>query len=367
MANAVRDYFKYSTLTASEVSELIQIPKSKVLSMVEENIIEPFKDYPEGAMFLKFDIDEIVKNEALNLPIHRMRKRTVMFDKSGTTDRSVQYFKQNIKDLDKVESIFIYLNDVDAIKAGFYKIDKDDEDDEECFKGLLPIDAPNFIIRDVKGNEMWLCGCNCGYGGRGPRGSKEILKELGFSENILDLVPYYKVINIFINEDNSVETVYHNGIESIIKKSTRIVNDDIDVILKHSKLNNNITLVQEKSRFYKVKPIEILEKFRGFIPSPKSIILMPKEIAKDKGYMISMDSNTYFPFYNLVIVDSSGVELWLNVLYKEDVHISKQDDICDILQYCGFNIPEDKMVDKIIGLVNTTVRKVEPESIIFEK
>jgi len=37
----------------------------------------------------------------------------------------------------------------------------------------------NLILRDDGGNEVWLSGCNCGYGGTGPHGTFEILKEVG--------------------------------------------------------------------------------------------------------------------------------------------------------------------------------------------
>jgi len=37
----------------------------------------------------------------------------------------------------------------------------------------------NLILADSEGNEIWLSGCNCGYGGTGPHGTFEILKEVG--------------------------------------------------------------------------------------------------------------------------------------------------------------------------------------------
>mgnify|MGYP001558152792 CR=1 FL=1 len=37
----------------------------------------------------------------------------------------------------------------------------------------------NLILKDDRGNEVWLSGCNCGYGGTGPHGTYELLQKVG--------------------------------------------------------------------------------------------------------------------------------------------------------------------------------------------
>jgi hypothetical protein len=37
----------------------------------------------------------------------------------------------------------------------------------------------NLILVDDCGNQVWLSGCNCGYGGTGPWGTFEVLKQAG--------------------------------------------------------------------------------------------------------------------------------------------------------------------------------------------
>ncbi len=365
MTSNLRDYFKYNTLTTSEVSELLQIPKSKILSMVEEKVIQPLKVSAEGLLFLKQDIDGIIKDRSLKLPIHRIHYRNIMNDGTGYTNKSIEFFEENITKLGRIESIFIYFNSIDAVKAGFFKIYKNDEEYDS--KHLYSVDTPSFVIRDVQGNEIWLGGCKCGYGGKGSGGSKTILKKLGLNQDVIDLIPYYRVINIFINDDGNIEIIYNNGIDRTSQNS-RVV-DDLDVSVLFSKEINNLVLVQEDSRISKNKAIDILKGFRSFIPFPKKILLLPSfDMADRLGYVVEIDSRDYFSFYNLIVVDSSGKQLWVNIPYKVDVPINSQDEICNILEYLGFDVPEEKMANKIVHLFNAAVsKKIDPEPIVFEK
>lgn len=362
MVNAKRDYFKYNTLTTSEVSELLQIPKSRVLSMVDKDIINPLKKSTEEMLFLRAEIEEIKKDTTLNLPIHKLHSRTVMSDESSYTEKSKTYFEENFKYLSRIESIFIYFNKFDAAISGFYQVYEEEKNGD-----LFSIRTPHFIIRDINGQEMWLGGCNCGYSGEGPSGSKAILKKIGLPEEVIDLIPYYRTINIFINQDSDkVETISHNDVTSETNKN--ISREDIHANLFFSEKNNDLVLIQRPPVRPSVDPVDVLERYREFIPDPSKIVIFPtSQIAEEYGYNVDESRRFFFPFYNLIVIDSSGQELWLKTFYDKDKHISSQEKICSVLEYCGISIPEDKITDKIITLFNTSFRKVEPEPFIFER
>ena len=69
------------------------------------------------------------------------------------------------------------------------------------------------MIRDVEGKELWLDGCNCGYGGVEPRGSESVLNwlvkngRINLSSDKIREVFTERVINIFINDDNTAEVI----------------------------------------------------------------------------------------------------------------------------------------------------------------
>jgi len=74
----------------------------------------------------------------------------------GITQKSLALWNARKKDIGKVTSV----------KSFFENIDET---------------GHNTVITGEKG-EMWLSGCNCGYGGEGPNGTREILVELGVDD-----------------------------------------------------------------------------------------------------------------------------------------------------------------------------------------
>jgi hypothetical protein len=69
---------------------------------------------------------------------------------------------------------------------------------------MSPVIAEGFsglILVDVHDRELWLSGCQSGYGGLGPEGTRQILEAEGFSKAHLDVVHNYGQFRIRKDRD----------------------------------------------------------------------------------------------------------------------------------------------------------------------
>ena len=111
-------------------------------------------------------------------------------------------------------------------------------------------------------------------------------------------------------------------------------------------------------------PLEVIEKYRVFILCPQEIIVYPtKEHARDFGYIGLNRGYLDEEVYRLIIRDSTGRELWLNPIIDNDKPIYQQNNICELLNYCGFDldIKENNTNSKFFTWLNTTLRVIRPE------
>ncbi|PHD71669.1 hypothetical protein COF64_22715 [Bacillus sp. AFS043905] len=95
--------------------------------------------------------------------------------------------------------ILITRNREDAIERGYFQ-----PSEYEYADGTNSVDAPTFIIKNQWGKELWLDGCNCGYGGQGPRGSERILKDIGLPAQIINQVFYRHIFELERNEEGTM-------------------------------------------------------------------------------------------------------------------------------------------------------------------
>lgn len=78
------------------------------------------------------------------------------------------------------------------------------------FNGQFHNDTVKYhlILNDDRGREVWLSGCNCGYGGEGPSGTHELLQEVGLLSSDIDFsdspVCTYDRIEWVLNPDGTV-------------------------------------------------------------------------------------------------------------------------------------------------------------------
>ncbi|HDR8250299.1 TPA: hypothetical protein QC119_005180 [Bacillus cereus] len=101
--------------------------------------------------------------------------KVLKFD-DGSPHSAVEWVKANIKFMGNISGFEVYQDERDAPEIyrnvpDFYVYEGNRRDSQRNY---------HFILRDDEAEiETWLGGCNCGYGGGGPNGTKEILQIVG--------------------------------------------------------------------------------------------------------------------------------------------------------------------------------------------
>lgn len=346
--NLEREYLKYNILSTSEAAELFQVSRQRVNHMVKEGKLTPIKNDPLGMLFLRADIQNYIDRDNVS------KNRIVFTDWPSTyTSNSVEFYKENIEKLSEIKSIFIYNDDFDAVINNFYF--PDDMYINEKLRYLL---TPKMIIRDIWDQEIWLMGCNCGYGGEGPRGTNRVIQDLIIqkkitlnlsSEKIWDLICGSRVINIYFDPE---------GEENIVAKETAINND----------IGKESAFVSGQLYLYASKPVLMqspslhgndllfFNKYRAFVPNPVEILLYTDSTSAIKdGYIFgSTLRNTKGPF-KLIIKDQSGRELWLQTNIAKEISLQQHENLNNILVASGFEIVKDKSA-KLTNWLNKGIK-----------
>lgn len=359
-----RDFIKHNVLTSSEVAELLKTTRQRISAIVKSGELEPIKQTSQGMLFLRSDIEAYKKKKELGYVLSFKNTFEPIYDRSGTTKKSVEFFKENIHKLDEIQSIFIFFDEIDSAIGNFFIAS-----DLLKIGELRHIETPHLIIKDINGQELWLGGCNCGYGGTGPHGSKQILsllrdsnklKNFNYTDEKIKEILYHRVVNILIDSVGNTDVITR---KSLVDETS--TNGYVTASLYL--FRNNLVLLQDSHSIWNKNdkyPLEVIEKYRAFIPCPQEIIVYPtKEHARDSGY-IGLDRGYLDEeVYRLIIRDSTGRELWLNPIIDNDKPIYQQNNICELLNYCGFDlkIKENNTNSKLFTWLNTTLRVIRPE------
>jgi len=361
-----KDFIKHNVLTSSEVAELIQTTRQRVSAIVKSGEIEPIKQTSQGMLFLRSDIEAYKKKKELGYVSPLANSFDPIYDRSGDTYKSIEFFKENIAKLAHIESIFIFFDEIDAATGNFYIASNLLKIGE-----LRHIETPHFIIRDINGQELWLGGCNCGYGGTGPHGSQKILSILRDSNRLgnfnytneqIEETLYNRVVNISIDSKRNTEVIAHQSKvdESYVKR---------DFTARLYLFRHNLVLLQDPRSIWNKNdkyPLGVIEKYRAFIPNPQEIIVYPtRDQARDAGYIGLNRGYSDEEVYRLIIRDSTGRELWLNPLIDSEKPLNQQNNICELLKYCGFEFDikdtNNNTASKLLTWLDTTLRVLRPE------
>ncbi|WP_313559160.1 hypothetical protein [Ruminiclostridium cellobioparum] len=347
--SSLKNYLRENVITSSEAAEILQVTKQAVNLYVRDGKIECLRNTPNGTLFFKPDV-EAYKNRT-----QKLTGTQKIVNYSGTTSKSLQFYRENIDKLSAICAIFIYGQDFDAILDDFYEI----EDDFE-FGNLRRVVNPTFVIRDINGDELWLGGVNCGYNGEGPRGSKTILKEIGISEEIIEKISYHNVIKLFKDGDRW-EVFYHgsriNYVKTFFEPSAHIYF-----------CRDRLVLVESFIRRWDADPLLLLEKYRAFIPDPREInIFESDKQAIDYGYSMPEIGTFRNAAFKMIITDQSGRQLWLNQHIDRSVSIEKQDKVQEVIKYLGFDLKELRLTDKIKAWIENDILKIPPQPLSLVK
>lgn len=322
-----RLFIETQLVSFEEAAEQIQVTQDQLKSFIKEGMIEPFVKKRGSILFHQRNVEQMQKQVATE------RKGTeseyFIDERKGITQYSKSFFHDHIDKLGDISHIFIYFYEADAAKDGFYRLERSDKE-RGNFRDL---ESPNMIIRDTQGKEMWLYGCNCGYSGEGPHGSKDILAELGFPKEQQDHIFYHRVVKYFRKEDDSWEIIGHGPSPF---KYPRLYKDSLAVRISFD------------------DPLDITW-IRSFIPDPiKFQVLENVEEANDQGFIPhpwELRDRHWYPF---VVTDRSGRTALIKPSenYKADEYIPILLDLFDFKIQSLDKSPWSKLSDTVESLKN---------------
>lgn len=331
----IRTYIKNNLLTTSESAEILQLSKARITKLVEEGALSPIKKSSQGLLFLRSDI--MLYLNARNRV--NVSKNTPIFIKDTTTNKCVSKFREHRSELGMIESIQVFFNNYDAILCGYYT-----PADYDWYGEHNLIESPLFVIRDVNGKEIWLSGCNCGYGGTGPHGTASILRYLRdentltgpeFTDEAIEKLIFFKRISI-IKDDNDGWDVYklESSIPTIAADATMFYYKD------------NLVLVQDVNDYRYESNYQVLEAYQSFLPDPSQIIVFPTDrMAEEYGYVLHNHRYSYpKAIYNIILIDGSGRQIWLRDNFKNKETLLHNPSIKKILEVCNFPYDPEKLL-----------------------
>ncbi len=332
-----RTFLADNLLTTSEVAEVLQMSRQRVVELARQGKLVPIKQSSSGLLFLRADVAAF-KDKVVNWVKGAHPKYMEFY---GSTAHSLSFFHEHVSDMGRIMAVFIYFDPIDAAHDHFFV-------PSELFYGRLQsLSTAHMVIRDENNQEMWLGGCNCGYEGAGPHGSETILKELKFPQDKLNDIFDFRVVKFF-RDDDYIDVVARDS----SFKSDAYLEDDGELFLS----DGNLVLLQRDS--YKSNELTTLRRYRKFLPDPTEVLLLTSEQAYNLGYYASTKRFQTMT-YNVIIRDYSGREIWLATPISKKP-VSRQGNLLDILQICGFDMPQSSAMNDFASWLQTIVRRTDP-------
>lgn len=334
MDNTVKRYYiKNNVLVVSEVMQLLNVSRQMVREYVKKGVLIPAKETPNGMLFLKDDVLEYSKKGYYNQVERSMFKKKEIIGE-GVTWRGVAYFENNVSEYENINSVRIYFHEYDALLDNYFTLEDDYAENQ-----LIRVKSPLFVIGFTNGEEIWLDSCNCGYGGEGPHGSEAIMRKIGIDQEKINELFYCKKISYFKENDEWLVEKPEEKTQKIEEKLLREMSDASGTVYL---FNGHLVLLENsKYNVYRDdKTHQFIEKYIDFIPQPVSIMVLSKEEAMQTGHCNWNFGNPIY--YQVILKDRSGRELWFQRYIDENVPINNQKSIQEILSEVGFDFKNGK-------------------------
>lgn len=340
----LRDYISNNVLSTAESCNYLGVSRQTLNQYLKEGKIEPVKTMPNGMLFLREDIVHLMEEQYKKRNAHNMlQKRKIIGD--GSTSKSLSYIMDNIT-LNDIICVRVYFNTSDAVLDGYYL-----SPNEYIKNKLTYVEAPNFIITLNNGEEIWLNGLLCGYNGEGPRGTECILQQLKIDDNKIE-----KLFSSYIIEYKRCDEGWEC---TTFDKRSNIGEEDErpDICL----FNNNLVLLQYERLFrYKADDtILFYNRYKNFLSTPKTLTVYTRNKAIETGhYDLTLLDDTLY--YQVIIKDIVGREIWLRCNINEDIPIYKNEKLLQILKAHGIGFSnKEKGVETIKYLLSKKVTMQE--------
>lgn len=344
----IRAIIRDNALTTAEVSDILQVGKARIAKLVESGELTPIKQTTQGNLYLKAEVENYKKNKKYGTDIDD-KIVGPLFDNEGNTRGSLAFYRQHISEFEDIIAIYIFFNDSDAALNNFYI-----PSNRYYYGDLRFCNVAHMVLRDSSGKEMWLGGCNCGYGGEGPHGSAQILKDLRdrgmlnrtqFSDEYIENLIYYRVIRMYQDDEDSNTWVINTEKESLLPF--------IDTGGHVYDYGNNLVFIMDPGNMWNGNAAEILQSYHNFLPNPVEVRVFPElEMAREAGYVCYRNNAiNQTAVYNVIIYDSSNRQIWLRT-NNVGKNIYKNPEVKEILSECGFEV-EEAGLTKIFRWLNT--------------
>jgi excisionase family DNA binding protein len=329
----LREWMKASILTTTEAAQILQVSRQRVLALVQEGSLPVLKETSGTNLFLRTDVERYLaaRNGLLDISHLELPPNVIAFllDGPSTAVKRVEELQPQFGDLHTALAYFDYM---DAAMAGFYV-----HGGEDWWR--VPgygVEVARLVLRNAAGEEIWVQGANCGYGGGGPRTTERILRLFGVPEDVME--PLFSDDAVVIVHDgsswqaNSRHRTFRqdDATEQWRHPSTILGFDGRNLVLAESR--HNAWLDMPKATLY------VLERYAEFIPSPvEAIVFNDPQRAIESGYwFVPVFGHSQMP-YRVILRDASGRELWL---IGDDLDDSPASTVKDLLISCGLDVDE---------------------------
>ena len=356
----MRDYYsgekafaKTNVLSTEETCKILGRSRQQLNNLIKNNNIEVFKALSNSNLFWRPEVYELLRK------LNREKSRVLHEVYGYSTSQALEAFYALNIDKEKVEEVYVFFYQRDAISKNFYNIVE-----IEMPNTLTSIEGPRFVIVMEDGEEYWFEGLTCGYAGTGCHGTETVLSELGIlvkqRGSINSIISDNRMIHFFRNDDR---TWNHVGEPSIYEEHR------IDFISEENLLGieenlyryNGCLVLTQGARFQSVyggmpEPSkEVLFKSLYFVPNPVSVEFLSEKDAINTGHYQTIYGETVL--FQIVIKDISDRELWLNYPF-EKISQKKQHNMRELLTTLGVQIEEQSITDKFLDWLNLRPRNI---------
>lgn len=328
-------YLANNLLTSSQAAESLGMSKQMLTNHVRCGMIEPILNTSQGNLYLKADIAEFNNSRIMRMISKSVEDQSILFCNASTSG-CLDFYEKNRCHLGDIATVSVFFEEFDSIIRGNFQ----QLDENAMLPGFHYLVAPNMIIRDFEGKEIWLSGCNCGYSGEGPSGSMSILQQIGIDNDLAQKVYSNDILHYYFDEDFGWKVKCELSHVREYECSS-----DISAMLYLR--NGRLVLLQRNyPRFgFAVNPKLFLEKYCQFAPNPQRILLLSDTQARNMGYVGYDGCGKSYP-YNLVVIDESGREIWLHVNIDKEVPIRKQYSLMELMKECGFDVDSNESLSE---------------------
>ncbi|MGG1571665.1 hypothetical protein [Fictibacillus sp. NRS-1165] len=273
----------------------------------------------------------------------------------GNTRKSIATWNNHKEDFTDPTYILITRNDTDMIERGYFQ-----QSNHEYSDGTSSVIAPSLVIRNHWGDELWIDGCNCGYGGEGPHGSEKILKDIGLPREIIHQVFYRHVYELERKQEE-------DGTYEFIGDGSSKYTDNPTLNKGHILIKDGNLIIQHKEKYSDLEDtIEFTKHYEShFLGSVKQCLIFASyDDVKEHGYtgfsttMIGRRS-----LYKFILFGEDNRQIWLNPMFDGKTQLIDEPSVRIIMSALGYDLgatvhPKIEWIKKnILSIkpVNTTL------------